>query len=246
MTVAAVAAGRAATCRLVFATTHGQHTELAHSNADGPWRVVRARTAPVCEATLVQTRGGLLDGDRWRVDVRAERGSSVRLRATGATLAHRGATVCRTKLDVRAGAVLSWRAPGVIAMPGARPRLTTIVAVERGGCAAVSELIAVPRPVEVVVRLVVVRDGVTLHEELCRLDRDPRSAWRMESATHLATAVAVGPGSAARARHWNAALRGRGAATSPRPGLVVARALGSSLQELDAALGPLIEDVHGS
>jgi urease accessory protein UreH len=242
MTAHAVAVRGVCTSRLVFATGHDDLTGLAHGNADGPWRVVRARSAPVCAATLVQTRGGMLDGDRWRIDAHAERGAHVRLRGTGATVAHRGATVSRTLLDVHAGAALTWRSPGVIAMPAARVRLTTVITVEGDGRAAMSELVAVAQPVDGLLRLVVLRDGLTLHEELCRLDRDPRRPWRMGSATHLATAVAVGAGATRRARRWNDALRGCGAATSPRPGLVVARALGASLQELDAVLGPLVED----
>jgi urease accessory protein UreH len=192
---------------------------------------------------LVQTQGGMLDGDRWRVDVQALAGTSVRLRGLGATLAHRGASVSRTRLLVASGAALSWRSPGVIPMDGARIRLTTVVDVARGGRAAVSEVLAVPRGCEAVLRLLVLRDGAVLYEERSGFDRDPREPWRLGDATHMGTALAVVANAGACARRWHAALAGCGAASSPRPGLVVARALGSSLQEVDALLGPLVEQI---
>jgi urease accessory protein UreH len=232
---------RPSCCSLVFSAAHPDRTVLAHATAAAPWRVVRAAGARCCEATLVQTQGGMLDGDRWRVDVHALRDSHVRLRGLGATLAHRGAAAARTRLRVAGGASLSWRSPGLIPMDGARVRLTTVVDVAASGSAAVSELIAVPGVCDAVLRVVVLRDGVVLYEERTRFDRDPRAPWRLGAATHLGTAVAVTPHARDCARHWHAALRGCGAAVSPHRGLVVARALGSSLQEVDAALGPLVE-----
>jgi hypothetical protein len=59
----------------------------------------------------------------------------------------------------------------------------------------------------------------------------------------MGTAIACTRDAPVRARRWNLALRGCGAATSPRPAVVVARVLGSSLQEVDAVLGPLVEDL---
>jgi hypothetical protein len=128
-------------------------------------------------------------------------------------------------------------------MKDARVRLTTVVDVAPGGSAAVSELIAVPTGGDVVLRLVVLRGGAVLYEERTRFDRDPRQPWRLGEASHLGTALAVVANATTCARRWHAALRGSGAATSPRPGLVVARALGSSLQEVDALLGPLVEEI---
>jgi urease accessory protein UreH len=233
---------RAPACRLVFTSAGPRGTALAESTAGAPWRVVRATTAHPCDATLVQTQGGLLDGDRWRVDVHAQQDTNVRLRAVGATIAHRGASATRTRLRVARGAALTWRSPGVIAMDGARLRIATIIDVDRGSRAAVSEILATAHAHEAVLRLVVTRDGAVLYEERTGF-RDAQQPWRLGTATHLGTAVAVTPDATTRARRWNRALQSSGAATSPRPSLLVARALGSSLQEVDALLGPLVEEL---
>jgi urease accessory protein UreH len=204
--------------------------------------VVRATTAQHCDATLVQTQGGVLDGDRWRVDVHAEQDTSVRLHAVGATIAHRGASATRTRLRVARGATLTWRSPGVIAMEGARLRISTIVDVDRGARAAASEILATAHAHDAVLRLVVIRDSAVLYEERTGF-HDARQPWRLGTATHLGTAVAITPDATTRARRWNRALHSSGAATSPRPSLLVARVLGSSLQEVDALLGPLVDEL---
>jgi urease accessory protein UreH len=242
VTALAVPSARPPACRLVFALAGQRGTALEAATAGAPWRVVRATTAQRCDATMVQTQGGLLDGDRWRVDTTADRDTTVRLRAVGATLAHRGASASRNRLRIADGATLTWRSPGVIPMQGARLRLTTIIDLRHGGRAAVSELLAAANAQDTVLRLVVIRNGEVVYEERTCF-AEAHHPWRLGGATHLGTAVAVTRDATARARHWNAALRNAGAATSPRPAVLVARVLGDSLQEIDALLGPLVEEL---
>jgi urease accessory protein UreH len=154
-----------------------------------------------------------------------------------------GRSALRTRLRAAAGATLTWRSAGVILADGVRARLTTVIDCDPRGRCAVSEMVAVPGPRDAVLRLVVRRGGAVRYEERLRLDRDPRAPWRLGEATHLGTAVAAGRGARTLARRWEAALDGAGAAEALGPDLVLARALGGSLAELDQLLGPLVEEV---
>jgi urease accessory protein UreH len=240
--IAAAPPGRVAASRIAFDADAGM-TRLARGGAAGPVRAVRGPRAATCAVTVVQTRGGLCDGDRWRVEVDAGPGARARLRAAGATVVQAGSSAMRTRLRAAAGAALSWRSGGVILTEGAQARLTTVVDCDRGGRCAVSELVAVHGPRDAVLRLVVRCGGTVRYEERLRLDRDPRAPWRLGGATHLGTAVAAGRGARTRARRWEAALDGAGAAEALGPDLVLARALGGSLAELDELLGPLVEEL---
>jgi urease accessory protein UreH len=224
-------------------TACGGVTRLARGGAAGPLRVVRAPRGAVCTATVVQARGGLCEGDRWRVEVEAGAGARACLRAAGATVVGPGASALRTRLRVAAGAALAWRSRGLILAEGTRSRITTVVEVDGGGRCAASELVAVTGPRDVVLRLVVRHRGGLRFEERLRLDRDPRAPWRLGAATHLGTAVAAGRGVRTLARRWEAALGGAGTAEALRDDVVLARALGGSLAELDEILGPLVEEV---
>jgi urease accessory protein len=228
--------------RIAFAAGGGV-TWLARGGAAGPLRVVRAPRATTCAAIVVQTRGGVCDGDRWRVEVEAAPGAHARLRAAGATVVQPGRSALRTRLRAAAGATLTWRSAGVILADGVRARLTTVIDCDPRGRCAVSEMVAVPGPRDAVLRLVVRRGGAVRYEERLRLDRDPRAPWRLGEATHLGTALAAGRGARTLARRWEAALDGAGAAEALGPDLVLARALGGSLAELDQLLGPLVEEV---
>ncbi|HET9051117.1 MAG TPA: urease accessory protein UreD, partial [Candidatus Dormibacteraeota bacterium] len=128
-------------CTVRFGARDGV-TRLLVTSAAGPLRVVRAEAGPVCDAVVVQTRGGLCAGDRWLLDVEVTDGARVRLRAAGATILHSGPAGCRTRLRVTGGARLSYRARGVIAMPGATGVAVTVVEAEPGCRVAVSEILA--------------------------------------------------------------------------------------------------------
>ncbi|HEY2705997.1 MAG TPA: urease accessory protein UreD [Candidatus Dormibacteraeota bacterium] len=233
---------RIAASRIAFAAAAGM-TWLARGGAAGPVRAVRGPRAASCAVTVVQARGGLCDGDRWRIEVDAAAGARARVRGAGATVVQPGTSALRTRLRAAAGAELSWRSAGVILAEGARARLTTVVDCDPRGRCAVSEVVAVHGARDAVLRMVIRRGGAVRYEERLRLDRDPRAPWRLGDATHLGTAVAAGRGARSRARRWEAALDGAGAAEALGPDLVLARALGGSLAELDDLLGPLVEEM---
>lgn len=187
---------------------------------------------------MVQARGGLCDRDRWHLVVVLEPGARVRLRGAGALVMHRGVSGCRTDLRVSPGARLSWRSPGVILRPGARGVVVTVVDSAPGGRVAVSEAVDCPFEAVLRSRLLVRRGGVPLHEEwmeVCAPSRCGPAA--LGGATHMGTAIVVGPSPPATPQvdgvpaAWGRARRG----------ISVARALGSSLQAMDAMLGPVVE-----
>lgn len=213
-------------------------THLRSTSGGAPLRVVRAEPAPVCEAVVVQVRGGLCDRDRWHVVVELEPGARVRLRGAGALVMHRGVSGWRTDLHVSAGARLSWRSPGVILQPGARGAVVTVVEIARGGRVALSEVVDCAAGSVLRTRVVVRRGGVPVHEEWMEVGaRERAGPAALGDATHLGTAIVVGPSPSAPPRG-----DGPPVAWGPvRPGLSVARALGSSLQQIDAVLGPVVE-----
>lgn len=217
-------------------------TQLTRATADGPWRVLRARSGPVCEATLVQARGGMVDGDRWRLEVVLGRGARVRLRTLGAQILHRGTVVARLRLRLGPGARLSWRPLGLIAFDGARASLTTIVDLEPHAVVAVAETIAVPRAAFLSLRLLVHHRRRLWHAEWTSVQRSRHGPAALGEATHLGEAWRFGPGAEAAAPPWHHRVSCLGAAAAPRPGVVVARALGYSLQQLDEVIGPLVEE----
>lgn len=215
-------------------------TRLLAASSAGPLRVVRAEAGPVCDAVVVQTRGGLCVGDRWLLDVEVTDGARVRLRAAGATILHSGPAGCRTRLRVSGGSRLSYRARGVIAMPGATGVGVTVVDAGPGCRVAVSEIVAPFTGRVLRSRLVVRRHGRAVHEEWTELrDRGPT---QLGEATVLGSAVHVGRGCTwPRMQVHDGVLAASGA---PVPGVTVARALGSSVQAVDALIGPLVEAIH--
>ncbi len=232
----------AAACRVGFAAAP-EGTRLARASAGAPWRVVRARAAPRCEVVLVQTRGGLIDGDRWRLEVEAEPGTRAALRSVGATVIHPGDCFVRARLHAGAGARLGQRSAGLILRPGARLRSTTVIRADRDGVAAAMEVVGLAGLSGGVLRLVALHGEDVLLDERTRLDGDRSRSWRMGRFTHIGTVVAVGDPSRLREGRWRSRLPASAGMANPRPGCLLIRALGRSIEELDLFLGPLTEEI---
>lgn len=231
------------TTRLSFASAHGR-TILREASAGGPWRVLRAAEGTVCEAILVQARGGLIDGDRWRLDVELAPGARVRLRTIGATLLHRGRAILRVRLRLAAGARLAWCPAGIIPFPGGGGRVTTVIDLGPSAVAAGGEAIVVGEAAPLAVRLVVRRRGRPWHLEVTRLDRQPSWPSRLGPATHVGSAWRVGPGAEAAVRRWEAVLMTgspSAAVDVARAGVVSGRLLATSLQEIVERLTPCVD-----
>jgi urease accessory protein UreH len=220
----------------------GGVTYLAAATAAGPLRVVRAEAGRLCDAVVVQTRGGLCDGDRWSLRVELDAGARVRLRGAGAVVMHSGTTGCRTHISAGPGAVLSWRSPGVIARRGVSGALVTVIDGAPRARIAVSEGLAGAERSELRSRVVVRRGERAIHEEWTFIGPAARAASRLGDATHLGAALAVGCDLVAPAlddRQGVLLASGR-----LRRGPALARALGGSLQEIDDVLGPMVERIH--
>jgi urease accessory protein len=219
-------------------------TVLVEASGDGPFRVVRAAAGGTCEAVIVQTRGGMIGGDRWRVEVRVGPGGSVRLRSVGALLLHPGPTAFRLLLVAGSGARLSWRGPGVIAAPGARGRLLTRVDRASEARVGFSEPARLDPGAEVVLRTVARAGGRILLDDALILDAASGAPSRLGPARHVGSALLLGTGRV-RVPLLAPTTEMIVAAGRPRSGVSVVRAVGGSLQELDGVLGPLLEgSVH--
>ena len=228
-------------CALRFAVRDGV-TRLVEATAGGPIRVVRANPGHICDAMLVQARGGLCNGDRWRIEVDVGAGARVRLRAAAATLLQSGRCGLRTHLRVEAGAVLTWRSPGVIARPDAWGVVVLVVDAAAGALVGCDELLHCDSGAVLRARTVVNRRSRPLHEEWTSLGgAGDHVATRLDHHTHAGSAVIVGARTLRGAGQAGGLLAAQGRV---RPGLHVARALGTSLQSLDAHLGALVESLH--
>jgi hypothetical protein len=82
-----------------------------------------------------------------------------------------------------------------------------------------------------------------LFDERMRLDGDRGRPWRMGGSSHLGTVVAVGNPARLREARWRSRLPASAGMANPRPGCLLIRALGRSIEELDSLLGPLTEEM---
>jgi urease accessory protein len=119
-----------------FAVRDGA-TRLAHLYQRHPLRVLfpDATADDVPVAVLVTTSGGLVAGDRLRVEIRADRGAAAHLTASAAEKIYRstGATteIAQT-LSVDAGGWLEFLPPETILFDGARLRRETVLTLAAG------------------------------------------------------------------------------------------------------------------
>lgn len=238
---AAVAANA---CRLEFSAGAGG-TSLEHASADAPWRALRAAPAACCDAVVVQTRGGMIDGDRWRLSAHASQGARVVLRATGATVVYSGTCFLRTTLRASSGAALTQRSSGLILRPGAAVRATTLVHAESGGSVVATEAVALADCTAAILRTVVARDNRILLDDRLGLDGDRLAPWGLAGATHVGSLVAVGLRRSVRLRTLARALPPSAGVCIPRPGCALARVRAHSLEEIRSVLAGLVAAVSG-
>lgn len=218
-------------CRLEF-SAGAFGTRLEHASAGSPWRVLRAPTASRCEPIVVQTRGGLIDGDRWRLSAHATHGARARLCATGATIVYSGRCFLRTTLRASTGAWLAQRSSGLIVRSEATLRATTVLHAQSGGTVVASEAVALRGRGGGILRTVVMRDGETVLDDRLRLDGAREGSWALAGFTHVGTLIAVGPRQRVRAHSWARSLPPNAGVCRPRPGCVLVRMLASSIDEI--------------
>ena len=106
------AAGWQARLALRFAARDGV-TRLVHNRHEGPLRLIRALPLPDgrCQAVIVHPPGGLVGGDRLRIDLSLESGARVLCTTPGAQKWYRSpgaAATATTRIDVGPAARLEW------------------------------------------------------------------------------------------------------------------------------------------
>ncbi len=118
------AAGWQARLALRFAARDGV-TRLVHNRHEGPLRLIRALPLPDgrCQAVIVHPPGGLVGGDRLRIDLTLEPGASVLCTTPGAQKWYRSpgaAATATTRIDVGPAARLEWLPQPAIVYDAAR------------------------------------------------------------------------------------------------------------------------------
>lgn len=239
----------------------GAATCLRRLHQDGQARILFPRPAAgdVIEAVLLNTAGGMTDGDRLRLDIRAEDGAAARITSQAAERIYRGRRAGRpsritTRLTLAADAWLEWLPQETILFDGGRlqRRLTIDLAANARLLAAEALVFGRRASGEEV------EEGF-LHESW-RLRREGRLVWadglrlvgpiaRLldrrglgSGARAVASVVFVAQDAAdwlGRARHWLAEAGGR-ASASARDGLLLARFLAADGFTLRRDLGAFV------
>ena len=106
---------------------------------DPPWKVLRGFTTATgeCLAHLNNVSGGVLGGDRLKLNVEVSTGAQAQITTTGATriYAPRAASedsLCTTSIRLRAGALLEYLPDPVIPFRGSRAEQRTRIDMEEG------------------------------------------------------------------------------------------------------------------
>jgi urease accessory protein len=227
--------------RLAFAPSAGR-TRIADLSEWGGMRVKFPDGGLGAEAVLINTGGGLLGGDRVRVDVTCAAGSDVTLTTQSAERVYRSAgpvTTVDVRIDVASGARVAWLPQETILFDQARVlrRLTADVA--RDACVTLIEMLVFGRAAHgeavregaVSDRWQIRRDGRLVFAEAVGLTGDIQAqldrAAIGDGARAAATLLHVSPDAEARVEEVRAALvasEGR-AAVSGWGGMLSARFL---------------------
>lgn len=144
-------AGWEAQLRLSF-VRDGARTTLGERRHHGPLRVQRPfypEGEAVCHVYVLHPPGGLVSGDRLRVDVEVEAGARALLTTPAAGKLYRSSgsrALQRQRLRAAQGACLEWLPQETIAFDGARAELATQIELAAGACFLGWEMLCLGRP----------------------------------------------------------------------------------------------------
>ncbi|MFP7754760.1 urease accessory protein UreD [Thermodesulfobacteriota bacterium B35] len=178
--------GWQARLELDFAPDRRNRTLLVRNRHHGPLLVQRPLypEQDTCHACILHPPGGVVAGDRLRLDVRVRERGGALLTTPGATRFYRsagGTAVQEQRLRIEAGGCLEWLPQENILFPGAEVRLATRIELAADGCFMGWEVLCLGLPANgarmesgsLLATLALDRDGHPLLRERLQISAEP-------------------------------------------------------------------------